>query len=297
MFRTTRQFSYRNKPGDSTSSSLLNAADLPVEKIQSLWNVHELAEAKPIEYFFPFLSRLVGTPNQARHVLSFLRADFDDIRQIILFAFIGYALPEIGRRVGRTTDCNETRVFHVINHVSQGFKIGAFTTFIESTAQFSMGIESPSVVIVTKAISTICFGLWGMYRVKFLKNVAVSFACKRLKIHSVRLIRFYERLTDYVLYLITNIVLLDTLGFNYKNAINAISVFGGFGTILLSLSSRDIASQFLSGMSISFTEPFHIGDKVQLEDGKIGVVEYVGPLHTLLRGKFRSLKWEGAVEI
>jgi len=283
VLRTTRRYSYRTQPGGGSSSSLLNASDL--ESIQSLWDVHELAETKPIEYFFPFLSRLVGTPTQARHILSFVRADINDIRQFILFAFIGYVLPEIGRRVGSKVDYNETRVFHVINHISQGFKIGAFITFIESTAQFFMGFEDTSVVIVTKAISTICFGLWGMYRIKFLKNIAVSYGCRRLKIYSVRLIRFYERLTDYVVYLITNVVLLDTLGFNYKQAISAISVFGGFGTILLSLSSRDIASQLLSGLSISLSEPFHVGDKVQLEDGKIGVVEYAGPLHTLLRGE------------
>lgn len=279
----TRQHSYRTRPGGSSSWSLLRAADL--ESIQSLWDVHELAETKPIEYFFPFLSRLVGTPKQARDVLSFVRADISDIRQTILFAFIGYVLPEIGRRVGSKVDNTETKVFHVINHISQGFKIGAFITFIESIAQYCMGFEDPSVVIVTKAISTICFGLWGMYRIKFLKNIAVAYACRRLKVSSVRLIRFYERLTDYVVYIITNVVLLDTLGFNYKQAISAISVFGGFGTILLSLSSRDLASQLLSGLSISLSEPFHVGDKVKLEDGKIGVVEYAGPLHTLLRGE------------
>ncbi len=132
---------------------------------------------------------------------------------------------------------------------------------------------------------------------KFLKNIALILFCNRFRIHSKMLIRFYKRVTNYVLYLVTSVIILDSLGFKYQKAVSAISVFGGFGTLIFSLASKDIASQLLSGFSMSLSEPFVVGDKILLNDGSVGIVEKAGPLRTIIRGKFQSINVAEGVSI
>lgn len=177
-----------------------------------------------------------------------------------------------------------TSFYHVLNHISQGFKLGAFITLIETISEMILGLDSAITIVMTNAISSILFSIWGMYRVKVLKNFAVEYFCKRINIQSKRLERFYETSSDYLIYVITAITALDTLGFKYQTALKSISVFGGVGTIVLSLASKDMSTQMLSGLSIRAAQQFEEGDELLLESGELGTVEIVGFLHTYIRG-------------
>ncbi len=117
--------------------------------------------------------------------------------------------------------------------------------------------------------------------------MALNILCNRFRIRSRILRRFYKRVTDYALYLVQSVIILDSLGFQYQKALSAISVFGGFGTLIFSLASKDIASQLLSGFSMSLSRPFVVGDKILLKDGRIGVIEKAGALRTIIRGKYQ----------
>jgi small-conductance mechanosensitive channel len=261
------------------------------EQFSTFFDEEEVITMTPFESTFPFISRIVGSPSQARDTITFLRQETSDIRQIALFALIGYGIPFLGNSVRKRVlkmdelKYKNTSFYHVLNHISQGFKLGAFITLIETISEMILGLDSAITIVMTNAISSILFSIWGMYRVKVLKNFAVEYFCKRINIQSKRLERFYETSSDYLIYVITAITALDTLGFKYQTALKSISVFGGVGTIVLSLASKDMSTQMLSGLSIRAAQQFEEGDELLLESGELGTVEIVGFLHTYIRGE------------
>lgn len=223
-------------------------------------------------------------------MIAFLRQETSDLRQIVIFATVGYSIPIVGNLVAKKlfkmdqTNYAKTSFFHVINHVSQGFKLGAFTTLIETICEMILGLETEITAVLTNTVSSVIFSIWGMYRVKWIKNLFVANFFKRMHIKNKRVQRLYEKLSDFVLYLVTFIIVLDTLGFKYQTALKSISVFGGLGTIVFSLASKDMSAQLLSGLSMQITQQFDVGDELQLEGGELGTVESMGLLHTYIRG-------------
>ena len=259
-------------------------------QISSFFDNEEVANITPFESTFPFVSRLVGNPSQARNMIGFLRQETSDLRQIVIFAFIGYLIPLIGHMVSKKVlkvdkeTYKTTGYYHLSNHISQGFILGALTTLIETISEMILGLGKEITVVMTNTISSILFSIWGMYRVKYIKNLAVRYFFWKWKIENKRVQRLYQKGTDVLIYLTTAVITLDTLGFKYQSALKSISVFGGLGTIIFSLASKDMLVQLLSGLSIHATQQFDIGDEVQLEGGELGTVEGIGPLHTYLRG-------------
>jgi Small-conductance mechanosensitive channel len=260
------------------------------QHVSTLFDNDELAHMTPFESTFPFVARIIGSPSQARNLIAFLRQETSDLRQIVIFATVGYSIPMVGNLVAKKlfkmdqTNYAKTRFFHVINHISQGFKLGAFTTLIETICEMILGLETEITAVLTNTVSSVIFSIWGMYRVKWIKNLFVANFFKRMHIKNKRVQRLYEKLSDFVLYLVTFIIVLDTLGFKYQTALKSISVFGGLGTIVFSLASKDMSVQLLSGLSMQITQQFDVGDELQLEGGELGTVESMGLLHTYIRG-------------
>lgn len=178
----------------------------------------------------------------------------------------------------------KTTFYHVTNHISQGFTLGAITILIETICQMILGLETEITAVLTNTVSSVIFSIWGMYRVKWIKNVLVTNLFRRMQIENKRVQRLYDKFFDFLIYLITLIIVLDTLGFKYQTALKSISVFGGLGTIAFSLASKDMSAQLLSGLSMQITQQFNVGDEIQLEGGELGTVESIGLLHTYIRG-------------
>jgi len=260
------------------------------EHMTTLFDNEELVHLTPFESTFPFVSRIIGSPSQARNLIAFLRQETSDLRQIVILASIGYSIPIVGNFVAKKffqmdqTRYTKTPFYHVTNHISQGFKLGALTILIETISQMILGLETEITAVLTNTVSSILFSIWGMYRVKWIKNLFIASFFRRMHIENKRVQRLYEKLSDYLLYLIAFIIVLDTLGFKYQTALKSISVFGGVGTIVFSLASKDMSAQLLSGLSIQITQQFDVGDEIQLEGGELGTVEAIGPLHTFIRG-------------
>jgi len=261
-----------------------------LEAITSFFDNEEVVNITPFESTFPFVSKLIGNPSQARNLIRFLRQETSDIRQIMLFAFVGYLIPLIGQLVRKkVTSMNEetyrtTAYYHVSNHISQGFKLGAITTLIETISEMVLGLGKELTAVLTNTSSSILFSIWGMYRVKYIKNLVVKYFF-RGKTDNKRVQRLYQKATDFLIYLGTAVIALDTLGFKYQNALTSLSVFGGVGTIVFSLASKDMSVQLLSGLSIQVTQQFDVGDEIQLESGEFGTVDSIGPMHTYIRGE------------
>jgi small-conductance mechanosensitive channel len=262
-------------------------------KVSSLIDIQEVAQLTPFESFFPLLNKLisktVGSADQAKKVVTFLRLELSDLFQIAVCTLLGYVLPLLGKpisfkvlRQNTSQPYNTTKIYHVLNHISQGFKLAALVTLAESTAQF-VGVDEMSTAILTNTLSSVCFSVWGMYRVKPLKRYIVSRICKKANITNKRLIKIYQRLASIMVYIVTGLIVLDTLGFHYQRAIEWLVRSVGFGTLAITFASRDFTSQLISGAIIGITQPFDIGDSIELSNGESGVIESVNMFHTYIR--------------
>jgi small-conductance mechanosensitive channel len=56
----------------------------------------------------------------------------------------------------------------------------------------------------------------------------------------------------------------DALGLEMGRGINSLFAFGGIGTLVFSLASKDIASQLVSGLVISTSDRFYEGESIHL---------------------------------
>ena len=73
--------------------------------------------------------------------------------------------------------------------------------------------------------------------------------------------------------------LLDNLGFHVSTIIAGLGIVG----VAVGLAGQAILADFFSYLVILLDKPFQIGDFVEISDGKMGTVEYMGPKTTHLR--------------
>ncbi len=80
-----------------------------------------------------------------------------------------------------------------------------------------------------------------------------------------------------VLYLLTVIIVADSIGIPVTSLIAMLSVFG----LAISLAVQDVLSNVAGGMVILFSKPFTVGDYIATDDGE-GEVSEIGLTHTKL---------------
>jgi len=94
--------------------------------------------------------------------------------------------------------------------------------------------------------------------------------------------RFANRIADVLIYSCAFLTLVDLLGIQLGFAIKSIFGLGSFGTLVLSLASKDVAAEFVGGLMIQSSSFFREGETVELQDKTTGVVTRVGWLHTYI---------------
>jgi small-conductance mechanosensitive channel len=83
---------------------------------------------------------------------------------------------------------------------------------------------------------------------------------------------------------------LDVLAVETGRAVSSIFALGSVGTLVLSLASRDIASQLVSGLAVTASRRFFEGEEIELGDGTRGSVAKMGWMYTDMRGKLTTGK-------
>lgn len=96
--------------------------------------------------------------------------------------------------------------------------------------------------------------------------------------------RLEERVGRYIaaavkgaLYLLTALIVADSLGVPVTSLIALVSVFG----LAVSLAVQDVLANVAGGLVILFSKPFSLGDYIATDDGE-GTVEEIGLTHTKL---------------
>ena len=88
--------------------------------------------------------------------------------------------------------------------------------------------------------------------------------------------RFANRILDVIIYLCASLSIVDMLGIQAGIAVKSIFGLGSFGTLALSLASKDLAAEFVGGVMVQSTNFFDEGETVVLQDGTRGSVAKIG---------------------
>ncbi|CAB9499942.1 MscS family protein [Seminavis robusta] len=95
--------------------------------------------------------------------------------------------------------------------------------------------------------------------------------------------RFANRILDVLIYMCAFLTVVDMLGIQIGFALKSIFGLGSFGTLVLSLASKDVAAEFVGGLMIQSSNFFDEGEIVSLQDGTTGTVLKIGWLHTYIQ--------------
>lgn len=97
--------------------------------------------------------------------------------------------------------------------------------------------------------------------------------------HGVAALYIVEKLATYGLVIFGVIAGLSTLGLNFSS----LAVFAGAVGVGVGLGLQGIVKEFVSGLVLIFDRVMNVGDYVELEDGKRGLVQEVGPRAVRIR--------------
>jgi small-conductance mechanosensitive channel len=93
-----------------------------------------------------------------------------------------------------------------------------------------------------------------------------------------------DKVVDGIIYVVTGLFLLDILNVEMGVGVSSIFAFGSAGTLVMGLASRDVASMFVSGLTLTTTDHVREGEHVKFGDGTTGQILRIGWMHTTIRG-------------
>jgi MscS family membrane protein len=129
------------------------------------------------------------------------------------------------------------------------------------------------IIMITAAV-------WFVYRLIEQLEINLSVADTDQKSFDPATARIIGRALRTVLLAISALVVMNTLGID----MSGILTFGGVGTLVIGLASKELLSNFFGGLFILWDKPFRVGEWIRLPDRNLeGVVEEIGWRMTRMR--------------
>jgi small-conductance mechanosensitive channel len=130
----------------------------------------------------------------------------------------------------------------------------------------------------------IIYSIWAASRLMAFKRYLLCLAAKRpeTKLGKVGL---YDRILDILILFCLILAILDIMHVEVGPGLASLFAFGGVGTLVLTLASKDLAHQLVCGVVVSTSENFYVGDHIRLGNDTRGAIDYIGWLYTDVRGK------------
>lgn len=171
-----------------------------------------------------------------------------------------------------------------ISHVAQiGALVFGVDCFMVTLNALGFTSIASTKTGLSKKVAQISYTIWAGLRLSRLKHYLLR---KKLRHNPNALVktRLYNRILNTCIGIITGAIVFDCLNLNFGTALKSLLSFGGVGALVLSLSSKDVATQLVSGITLSTGDRFLEGDEIQLGDGQAGIIEKMGLAYTDLRG-------------
>lgn len=254
----------------------------------------------------PFASKFIAIfiPGKKRIALTKALKDTADIREIIILSFFGWGWPWLFKKIydlrvsstfsgakvmdehetvklNRSRDDNEkftTSYFGLSSiHIGNAAKI-AFAVYIADLLAVSLnavGFKYFQQSGFSHAGARVGFSIWASMRLRYLKKMYFARSIRKNPNTRARAL-IIDRALDVLIYLTTTAIVIDLLQIDFGLAVSSLFAFGGVGTVVLSLASKDVANALISGLALGASQRFAVGDEIILGDGTAGFVTSLG---------------------
>jgi small-conductance mechanosensitive channel len=147
-----------------------------------------------------------------------------------------------------------------------------------------VGFHFPYQVNLSTAVAKITFLVWFAAKLSALKT---QFILRKFRVTTLDKLgkgNIYDRVGNLFIFLTTGLIISDVLALETGRAFSSIFALGSVSTLVFSLASKDIASQFIGGLALSASNKFYEGEEIKLGDNTVGIVSRVGWMNTEIRG-------------
>jgi small-conductance mechanosensitive channel len=124
--------------------------------------------------------------------------------------------------------------------------------------------------------------LWSAKNLSELKYFALTRG-KKIDIRRNSGTRLLNRFADILIYVGTLVAILDFLSVQTGFALKSLFGLSSVGTLVFSLASKELVSEFLASLAIQGTNMYSEGETILLKDGTNGIVQKLGWLNTHIR--------------
>jgi hypothetical protein len=243
----------------------------------------------------PFLSKLAITPSNAGEIYYAL-THYVDLREFAVIVFLAWALKpcaeflyEKWQAAKGTTELKfeGTQLYHFVKTVAQAATIGLFIYGVDCFAIIlnTMGFKYLQQMGFSHKAANVSFILWIASCIRDFKRYLIFRAFMLTRNKHMEKAKVYDQIFNFLLYFFAAAVVIDHLSLDFGVMLSSLFAFGGVGTLVFSLASKDLASQLVSGLALSTSDRFREGDEVKLEDGTSGKLTKLGLLYSDIRGE------------
>jgi small-conductance mechanosensitive channel len=134
-------------------------------------------------------------------------------------------------------------------------------------------------------LARVLYTIWIAFRIMQFKRYLLGRAVNKSP-EKLGKIMIYDRILDVIIYAALSFSIMDTVEVEYGAGFKSLFAFGGVGTLVFSLASKDMATLFVSGLVLSTSEKFIEGDVIELGDKTTGTVVKTGLLYTSIRREY-----------
>jgi len=212
---------------------------------------------------------------------------------IIIILFLGwFLLPLVemsynsGLKDSRKKSFRETYLYYAVDCVSQMVKIVVivYIADVNYIILRGLGFDIGQTMNLGATVGKVAYTIWTVRQLKTFKRYILSKAVDRSPNKLGKYV-LYDHLSDFFVYVSAAMFICDILSVEVGTGLTSVFAFGSMGTFAFSMGSKDLCAQLLSGLVISTSDKFLVGDSIKLGDGTAGIVDKIGWFDTVIRGE------------
>jgi len=238
---------------------------------------------------FPILS---GVANADWRQISSSLHDAVEPGEIFVLLFLGWVTMPLTSFIYRIIfDAKEGEGFHQSHAYqfsrifSQAIRVALVVIAADclDVVMTSMGFDIAQRVDFAYVMARVAYTTWAAVQFAAFKKYLLNKAVQSKHQDKLGRANLLNQLLDLVILMVTTLFLIDLLDVEIGAGFTSVFAIGGVGTLIISLASKDIAEQLLSGLVLHVTDKFYEGDLVRFGDGTAGTVFKIGWMHTVIR--------------
>ena len=238
---------------------------------------------------FPILS---GIANADWRQISSSLHDAVEPGEICVLLFLGWVTMPLTSFIYRIIfDAKEGEGFHQSHAYqfsrifSQAIRVALVVIAADclDVVMTSMGFDIAQRVDFAYVMARVAYTTWAAVQFAAFKKYLLNKAVQTKHQDKLGRANLLNQLLDFVILMVTTFFIIDLLDVEIGAGFTSVFAIGGVGTLIISLASKDIAEQLLSGLVLHVTDKFYEGDLVRFGDGTAGTVFKIGWMHTVIR--------------